>query len=212
MGTTLRHRAATFVLERAAMRLWGFPPNLMRDIAEQVGPGRSVAWFVRNMPRYERTRSRFGPVRTHVLCTTISVVNGCRYCTRGHAYALQLAYFDRHDALLPLDEDEIADLGRLGEDKAFAELAGALRSSGLDADVEVAERLLALRAGSAVPTTEDDRRLRHLLDMMGVLNTCAIRADTAVDQAHSPSNKDADLKRRYAERRAEARTGGRAPE
>ena len=53
---------ATKFLEMIGSALWGFKPNLMRHIVEQHGALRSLGWFVRNMPSYERTLQQWGPI------------------------------------------------------------------------------------------------------------------------------------------------------
>lgn len=198
MGTPVGSRVATATLRRVAKGLWGFEPNLMADIVEQEGAGRAIVWFVRNMPRYESTRKRFGPVRTHVLTVAISTLNGCRYCTYGHAYALNLCYLAEHDALFPLDEHELVALRELPEKEAVARLEGALAAAGRPEDVEPLRRLLELRDASVPAATDDDRRIRHLASMLGTLNRCGISGNVAPDEAHDQVNRDTRLKERYA--------------
>jgi hypothetical protein len=170
----------------------------MPEIVEQDGASAGVWWFVRNMPRYEQTRRAFGPVATHVLCVTISVLNGCRYCTYGHAYALELCYLDDRGALFPLDEHQIVALGSCSEDQASDRIEGALRTAGLPREVDLVRRMLALRAGTVHASGAEDRRLVHLLEMFRALNTCGIRGNVSPDQAHDPINKDRVLRERYA--------------
>jgi hypothetical protein len=43
---------AVGLLHRLGTRLWGFPPLLMPALVERLGALRTLAWFVRNMPRY----------------------------------------------------------------------------------------------------------------------------------------------------------------
>lgn len=198
MGTPVGQRAATTALRRVAKGLWGFEPNLMPGIVEQEGALGGISWFVRNMPRYESTRKRFGPVRTHVLTVAISVLNGCRYCTFGHAYALNLCYLDEHGALFPLDEHELVALRDLPEHDAMARLERAVVDAGRPGDVGPLHRLLELRDGSVAADTDDDRRIRQLIAMLGVLNRCGIAGDVTPDEAHDQLNRDAPLKERYA--------------
>ena len=91
---TLTDRAGQVTLEQIGKKLWGFKPALMHDIVAQHGALRSVGWFARNMPRYERILAEWGPIRTHLVASVASALNGCPYCTYGHAYAMELHYFD----------------------------------------------------------------------------------------------------------------------
>jgi hypothetical protein len=195
---------ATAILSGVAKRLWGFAPNLMPQIVEQNGPVSALYWFVRNMPRYEQTRKALGPIRTHILGTAISVLNGCRYCTYGHAYALELCYLSEHGTLFPLDEEQIIGLSKLSEQDVTAQLQQALLAAGLPHEVEVLHRLLQLRSRTVAPLDAHDRRLQHLIDMLTVLNVCGVRGKTPPDQAHDPINRNRLIKQDYAAARRRA--------
>ncbi len=195
-------KLAVRVLEAIPRRLWGFPPRLMPVIVERLGPVRAVAWFLTNMPRYERTLRRFGGLRTHLLSTTISLINGCAYCTFGHAYALELIYLRERDALFPLDEHAITALHTLDRADLKQRLIDAVREGGLEAEVPWVERMFVMAADPQQPTSPADARLAHLVRMFGVLNDCGIAGAVKPDQAHDPTNKDSALKARYAQLRA----------
>ena len=188
---------ATRLLEALGRSLWGFSPRLMKEIVGRRGPLGALGWFLANMPRYERTLKVLGPLRTHLLCVEISLLNGCPYCTYGHAYAFELHYLRERGRLFPLDEHEIVALNRLEPDLLFRHLEEALRD-GLADEIPLLHRLVALRGGEVGAPAEHDRRLRHLLRMFTVLNTCGIEGQVAPDEAHDPINKDRELKERYA--------------
>ncbi|MGH3568827.1 MAG: hypothetical protein ACRDRH_22935 [Pseudonocardia sp.] len=196
----------TAMLEGAGNRLWGFPPRLMAPIVGQLGPLRALWWFVWNMPRYERTLKSFGGVRTHLLCVTISLINGCPYCTFGHAYALELAYLRDHGRLFPLGEHAIGSLLGLTPAMIRHRLVTAMKLAGLHVEVRWLDRTIMLAlAEDQRPTDRDDVRIAHLVRMFGVLNSVGIASRPAPDEAHDPLNKDSDLKLRYANLRAAAR-------
>jgi len=202
----LADRVAAGILEGIASRLWGFKPNLMVPIIEQKGPASGLTWFLRNMPRYEDTWKTFGAIRTHVLATMISVLNGCRYCTFGQAYALELCYFERHGVLFPMGENQIIALSRLDSGIAVAQFTQALIDADLAEEAEVMKRMLAIRDGQLAVTTDEDRRLKHLSDMFSVLNACGVRGSVEPDQAHDPINRKPDVIERY---RSARRVAGR---
>ncbi|MBA2310192.1 MAG: hypothetical protein H0W01_13105 [Pseudonocardiales bacterium] len=204
MAGKVLDRFALAVLEGIPKRLWGFPPLLMPVLADQLGPLRAVRWFLWNMPRYERTLKAFGGFRTHLLSTTISLINGCRYCTFGHAYALQLIYLRDHGELFPLDEHAMTELRGVGPDELRRRLVEALQQAGMDTEVPWVDRLIALVTGRRKPAGHDEGRLMHLVRMFGVLNGCGIAGDVLPDQAHDPINTDDALKERYAKLRAAA--------
>ncbi|MBV9312593.1 MAG: hypothetical protein JO100_02400 [Pseudonocardia sp.] len=193
-------RGATVLLEHVGTRLWGFPPRLMSPIVTQLGPIRALSWFVCNMPQYERTLSVFGAVRTHLLCTTISLINGCRYCSYGHGYALGLAYLHEHGRLFPLSERTLGELCGLAPGVIRHHIVKAVHRAGLHNELRWLERAITLTtAEDQRPTDYDDARISHLVRMFGVLNSVGNADNTEPDEAHSPLNKDYHLKLRYAE-------------
>ncbi|WP_028926254.1 hypothetical protein [Pseudonocardia acaciae] len=205
MAVTWLNRLALAVLDAAPRRMWGFSPRLMPVLAERLGPARSSAWFMSNMPRYQRTLKAFGPLRTHVLATAISLRNGCRYCTLGHATALELIYLRDRDKLFPLDENAIAELGGMEPDELRRRLGDALRQAGLEEELPWLDRLFELAANERTPDGgPDDARLAHLIDMFAVLNACGIAGNVEPDQTHDEINKDTALKERYSRLRAES--------
>ena len=190
-----------FVLESLGNALWGFKPRLMREIVERLGPGGSLAWFARNMPRYERTLKAWGPLRTHLTALAVSLANSCGYCTYGHAFAFNLHFFSRREEVFPLDEKRLSELAIHEGEGWPRSLREALLVAGLDDEVDHVARVFDLMAGDP-PETEDDERALHLVKMFGTLNYCGVDSKALPDQAHSPINKDAELKARYAEARA----------
>lgn len=59
-------RVVTKVLQRLAARMWGFEPHLMPHIVRLHGPFFATRWLLLNMPRYDRTLHRWGPLRTNL--------------------------------------------------------------------------------------------------------------------------------------------------
>src|SRR6185503_18619269 len=130
MAGSVLEGPATRLLEALGRRLWGFSPRLMREIVRRLGSFGALGWFVANMPRYERTLSRLGPLRTHLLCLEISLLNGCPYCIYGHAYAFELHYLRERGRLFPLAEQEIVALHSLGPEALAERLTEALMKAG----------------------------------------------------------------------------------
>ncbi len=150
------------------------------------------------MPRYERTLKVHGGLRTHLMAVAISLVNGCQYCTFGHAYAFELHYLREHARLFPLDENDVEQLLGLPPAVIRARLVEALQRAGLHGEVRWLDRAIALAIGDARPSDQDEVRVAHLVRMFRVLNSVGIARRVRPDQAHDPLNKDARLKLRYA--------------
>jgi hypothetical protein len=196
------HGAARRALEGFAKVRWGFAPAVMPFIVEQLGPLQAVGWFVTNMPRYERTLSLLGPIKTHLLAAEISILAGCRYCTHGHARAFGLHHFRTYGRLFLLDEVDFVALHRAEPETVAKRLDEALGQSGLDDEARVLERMRVLRQGEPA-TTDTDERIAHLLQMFATLNTCAVSAAVEPDEAHDPIHKDVALRDRYDAARQE---------
>lgn len=189
-------RAAVTILEGLGNRLWGFRPRLMAALVSEHGGLRMLGWFLRHMPRYERTRKQLGAQRTHLLTTAISLEGGCAYCAFGHGHAMELLHLRDQNALFPLPMAEV--LALRGQERAAitARLAEALRAADRAEDVEWLERLHA-------PDHGGDPRLAHLIAMFAVLNSAGVACDVAPDEAHDPINKDVALKQRLVQLRAQ---------
>ncbi|MBO0872930.1 MAG: hypothetical protein J2P19_06015 [Pseudonocardia sp.] len=204
MASGALRRGVTAVLEHFGMYMWGFPPRMMASVVAELGPARALGWFLWNIPRYQRTLSEFGPVRTHLICTTISLLNGCRYCGHGHAYALELAYLREHGRPFPLSLRAIQLLRGLPPGVIRHRMVSAARCAALHADVRWVERAANLTlAEDRRPTDREDVRISHLVRMFGMLSSIGIAHNTEPDDAAlSPLNKDVVLKARYAQVRA----------
>lgn len=199
-------QVAISLLELVGRGLWGFKPNLMQHIVDQHGPGKALAWFVQNMPTYEKTLKEWGAIRTHLLATEISVLNGCPYCTYGHAYALQLHYLKEKGQVMSVDEQDMVAWHMLSEAEAIEQFRSLIQSSALLSEGQILERMLVLRQGSEQPMAGDDLKIMHLLKMFSFLNQCGIRGKTDPDQAHDPINKDDELRREYHRLRHESQS------
>jgi hypothetical protein len=201
---TTRQKLATRILCAVIARRWGLPPSLIREMTIRMGAGATLTWFVKNLPRYEVTRTKWGVLRIHLACIAVSLLNGCSYCTYAHAYAFELAYFQERGRLFPLDEYELVRLRNGTDEELRAALVGLLGDNGLAKEVPVVDRLWGLKFDGLAPANDDDRRMKHLLEMFDVLNYCAIDSRVPLDEAHDPINKDQGLKLRYAEARLAA--------
>lgn len=195
-------RAAVRLLEGLGRRLWGFPPRLMAPIVAQLGAGRALGWFVRNMPRYERTLRLLGPLRTHLICAVISLYNGCRYCSFGHLYAVELTYLDQRGRLFPVDARSVGDWIGLEPPELSRRMVAALQQADLHGEVLWVDSALALASGAQRPVDAQEARIAHLASMFRVLNDVGIAGRVEPDEAHDPLNKDVALKERHRELRA----------
>jgi hypothetical protein len=198
-------RFAVRVLERIGRLLWGFPPRLMAPIVAQLGALPALAWFVRNMPRYERTLRTLGPLRTHLACTLISLYNGCRYCSFGHLYAVELIYLEQHGTLFPLDARSVPDWIGLRPVELRRRMVDVLQQADLHGEALWVDTTLALASGEQRAVDAREARIAHLVSMFRVLNDVGIAGDVEPDEAHDPRNKNAGLKARHHELRGASR-------
>jgi len=193
---------AVKILEFIGSSLWGFRPNLMKDIVEIHGGRKSIIWFAKNMPKYEKILKTWGAERTHLLAVAISGINGCPYCTYGHALGFQLHYFKNKNQLFPIDEQEMKEFNTKSEQQVVEILGNAFDSTGLVQEKRDLQRLMELKGHAELAETEDDHRINHLITMFAFLNNCGIKSNTSPDFAHDPINKDLELSQRYQKARA----------
>jgi hypothetical protein len=199
--------AVKAVMNEVTRRRWGFPAHLMGPIVDRLGPLRALGWFAWNMSRYERTLAYFGPVRTHLLVTAISLVNDSKYCSYGHGYALELAYLRDHGQLFPLDEQDLEQLRGCPPALIRYRLLDAVRRAGLHTDARWLNRAIELTTTpDPRPVEHADLRIVHLVRLISMLNATAIAAHTALDEAHDALNKDSALKHLYHSLRATSAT------
>ncbi len=188
-------------LKGVTNRVWGVRANVMDDVVARYGTVRSMWWFGRRMSTYDKIVAEWGPIRTHLLVTTLALITGCRYHTVSHGTAFQLRYFELADVPFPLSDDDLLALIGADADTIVAVLDHALTEAGLPDEVPWLARLLRMRDG-AKAADADDKRLRHLVTMFGRLTDIAIAADTAPDEAHDPVNRNRELRDRYAQARS----------
>jgi len=199
-------RFAVRVLEWLGNRLWGLPPRLMAPIVAQLGALPALAWVVRNMPRYERALRALGPPRTHLACTTSSLYNGCRYCSLGHLYAVELICLEERGPLSPLDaRSAAAELIGLHPGELRRRMVDVLERADLHGEVRWVDTTLALAGGAQRPVDAQEARIAHLVSMFRVLNDAGIASGVEPDEAHDPRNKDVRLKSRHDELRGVSR-------
>jgi hypothetical protein len=196
---------AVRVLELIGQRLWGFPPRLMAPIVDQLGPLPALTWFARNMPRYERTLRILGPLRTHLACALISLYNGCRYCSFGHLYAVELVYLEKRSELFPLDARSVSDWIDLHPGELRKRMVDVLQQADLHGEVMYVDKTLGLASGAQRAVDAEEARIAHLVSMFRVLNDAGIAGKVEPDEAHDPLNKDLRLKARHDELRGVCR-------
>lgn len=194
-------RIAVSMLEFVGKTLWGFRPNLMKDIVEIQGAWKSIVWFVKKMPGYEKIFKEWGPERVHLLAVTISSISGCPYCTYGHALSFQLYFFNNRNTLFPIDEFEMKDFNGMEEQQIVDTLNRLCDETNLLEQKKDIKRFLELKGNHEIAKDKYDYQIIHLIELFAVLNFCGIKGGTIPDQAHTPINKDRALFKRYRQAR-----------
>lgn len=200
-GRTL-DRAVVRTMEATARALCGYTPRVLEFVVADLGPLRAIRWMAAHMPRYKRTMRVLGPLRTHVACLVISLVNGCRHCAFGQAYALELLHLRDRDELFPVDAHTLSGWIGLPNEELRSRLHLLLEAAGLHAEVVWADRTLDLTTGAQQPIDAEEARIAHLVVMIGQLNRVGVAHGIEPDEAHDPVNKDTALRARCAELRA----------
>jgi hypothetical protein len=191
-------RLATGFLEGLGKEFWGFAPHLAAATVEQLGPARAMSWSLGSIHRYDRTLRALGPLRTQLVCMTISLYNRCRYNAYGHAYAAELIYFRKRGRLLPVDPTALSEWTDLTPGELRDRLCDLLQHAELHVEVIWIDRTLALVAGEQEAVDQDEARIAHLIRMFSVLDAVAVVGKLEPDEAHDPINKDTALKAKHA--------------
>lgn len=178
-------------------RFWGFRPNLMVYFIKRHGLVGALLWFARNMPKYEQTLKRWGPIRTHLIAAAISTLNGCAYCTRGHIRAFQLHYLKLHDRLFPLDDAEFLALTERSPDEMIEHLVAVLLRADLADEARPLRRAFELYVQPERARCEEDDRFVQLIEMLGAFNECDGMQGRQMDHVHDPIVEDVELIHRY---------------
>ncbi len=197
---------AVRILTGITAKKWNLRANLMTPIVERDGSLSALRWFARNLPAYEKILEEWGPLRTHSITVALSMANGCAYCAYGHGLALNLYYFKEHEpACFSLSAREIARLSTDNaevDDQTLADLnganamKGALETSDLGELVPVIDEVFRIKQ-TRTASSDEESKLLHLVSMFEYLNVCGREACPMLDGAHSPINKDTELKQRY---------------
>jgi alkylhydroperoxidase family enzyme len=198
-------RVAVRLLEAITRQRWGFPAAILSPLVAELGPIRALRWMDRNRRLYQRAIRTLGPLRTHLVCATISMLNGCRYCAHGHAYAVELYHLRDNDRLFPVDADTMTEWAGLPRTELRSRLRDTLMQADLHLELIWVDRALGLADGGR-PIDGEETRIAHLVAIMETLNAASIASDPALDEAHDPINKDARLKTKLAALRAAHRS------
>jgi hypothetical protein len=145
--------------------------QLMEPLVDQLGPWRALYWCGRNLPRYEYAVARSGPVRTHLLAATVSVINNSTSCARSQGIALKTAYCRLYGRDFPFHEDQWELL--CGETPVVVRhrLLTAVRKAGLHTDALWLSRTIELAAAPApCAVYRDDLRIEHMVRTVRALN------------------------------------------
>ena len=218
-------KGAVVILEGTFNHLWGFKPNLMKQIVSDHGHFGSLKWFLNNMPFYKATLKRVGGYRVNLIATYVSALNGCPYCTFGHGYAWQLYYFKQNNKCFPIDEMEMKGYCGKGQEYVAQKFRDMFNNDQFKTERNDFERTLTLfnkklntdddkdnyngNTNTSNSASKDDllsnQDISHLIDMFTYLNTCGINGNTPHDQAHDPINKDLNLTKKYKQARQKLR-------
>lgn len=199
-------RFAVFVLETIGRILWGFKPNLMRDIVETKGAKKGLSFILFNMPSFDKTVKQVGGQRANFIASVISILNGCPYCTYGHALGFQFHYFNNHGKLFPIDEYEMMELNKQEKAEVIELLAMHLKTANLETEYGDLHRVNELMKDKDLAHSKDDEVILKFIKIFDFLNFCAISQDTTLDYAHDPINKNKALVEKYYSVRGQNKT------
>lgn len=150
--------------------------------------------------------ARYGePVAQHIVGFA-GLLNGCGFCGVGHNLTANVLLFKERGAIFPIDEQDVPRLQKMTDTDIIEELRTRLADTEFQSELDLFERMYALRNNTTEGKNEDDEYLRLALDMWLVNNECTIEIglDMAAEEVpmFAKFSKDSDLYARYREARA----------
>jgi hypothetical protein len=151
---------------------------------------------------------RYGQLIANLILAWAGLWNGCRYCSIGHVYAVNLLHFRETGRLYPIAESEVPELQELTYPELMERLRHALVGEEFAEQLQVIERMFELFSGAQV-ISDDDRLLSKALTCWAWLNECTIPVTYDLETSDVPAlllKKDREpvLNRYKAARKAAA--------
>ncbi len=150
---------------------------------------------------------RYGEAEANHIVGFAGLLNGCGFCGVGHNLTANVLLFRDNGSIFPIDEQEIPRLQRLDDDDLMAEVESRLKGTKFEKELDLLQRMYALRSENAEGTTEEDTYLLLALDMWLVNNECTIKIGLDIEPEEVPIfakfSRDSELYARYREARSQ---------
>ncbi len=153
---------------------------------------------------YDGLFERWGPLRTHLLASSLSALNGCRSKTQKHIRSFQLHYFKARGRLFPIDEAEFLALTEAGPDEMIESLVAHLVRANLAEETDPLRRTFELYVFPSKAKDGRDGRLMELIEILSAAGDDSHAEASPTDMDYDAIVSDADLSARYDALRQQA--------
>ncbi|MGH1343709.1 MAG: hypothetical protein ACRBN8_19285 [Nannocystales bacterium] len=152
---------------------------------------------------------RYGEAEANHIVGFAGLLNGCGFCGVGHNLTANVLMFQSDGSIFPIDEQDIPRLQLLEDTELMSEVESQLAGTPYEKELELLQRMYALRCGTAEGTTDEDTYLLLALDMWLVNNECTITIGLDIKPEEVPIfakfSRDSDLYARYREARGQGK-------
>lgn len=194
----LHHRLLGALMDAYTQAQMGYALPFAAELFDTYGVVGFSQWASKTADARDRAVERWGSTTSDMLVAITAAWNGCRWCSRGHLRAANLAFLRDTDALYALDEAHMEGWQHLRDGELVEQLSRRLIDADLQADAEVLRRLFELRAG-AQAANDDDQILLTLVAAWDLLSECSVLVDVGdqVPALDTDLARDDDLNARY---------------
>ena len=177
----------------------GYYVNFDEELVRQHGIAGFMKWGQATQAAFEEITEKLGVEQAHLVAAFASFFNGCDYCSWGHLFALNLLLLERTGKVYPIDEVEVLDLMRLGDNAVMDELKRRLAAEHPE-HLRLLVRQHELRTLEGGPVSEEDRILVRSIALFEWVNECSIVVNAPAPPMDPIAKKKALLARYEAMR------------
>ena len=151
--------------------------------------------------QYERIIQEWGPLKTNLVASVVSNLNGSIENAKSHSRAFQLHFLAQTEGVFALDDADVLILFELRPGDMVEKLAEALLEANLPDEAEILRRSFELYVYPQKASGYIDGKAVHLIKLLNARDGAKCASSVLKDQYEDPILYDPDLKRRYAELR-----------
>ena len=148
--------------------------------------------------QYERIIQEWGPLKTNLVASVVSNLNGSIGNAKSHSRAFQLHFLAETDGVFALDDADILMLFELRPGDMVEKLAETLIEANLPDEAEILRRSFELYVYPQKASGYVDGKAVHLIKLLNARDGAKCASGALADQYEDPILYDPDLESRYS--------------